>query len=69
MAGQKVVVHHIENHRISYALVWRNAHNRPGHFYAPWPGHPSEQDFISFYGFHETLFQSELTVLSIYKHQ
>ena len=59
----------IENHRISYALVWRNAHNRPGHFYAPWPGHPSEQDFISFYGFHETLFQSELTVLSIYKHR
>jgi len=59
----------IENHRISYALVWRNAHNRPGHFYAPWPGHPSEQDFISFYSFHETLFQSELTALSIYKHQ
>ncbi len=59
----------IENHRISYALVWRNAHNRPGHFYAPWPGHPSEQDFISFYSFRETLFQSELTALSIFKHQ
>ena len=58
-----------ENHRISYALVWRNAHNRPGHYYAPWPGQVSEQDFISFYSFKETLFQSELTALSIYKQE
>ncbi len=59
----------IENHRISYALVWRNAHNRPGHFYAPYPGQVSGQDFISFYGFRETLFQSEVTALSIYKQE
>ena len=59
----------MENHRISYALVWRNAHNRPGHYYAPWPGQVSEQDFISFYSFKETLFQSELTALSIYKQE
>ncbi len=59
----------IENHRISYALVWRNAHNLPGHFYAPYPGQLSEQDFISFYNLGETLFQSELTALSIYKQE
>lgn len=59
----------MENHRISYALVWRNAHNRPGHFYAPHPGQVSGQDFISFYGFRETLFQSEVTALSIYKQE
>ena len=59
----------MENHRISYALVWRNAHNRPGHFYAPWPGQVSELDFITFHSLKETLFQSELTALSIYKQE
>jgi len=59
----------IENHRISYALVWRNAHNRPGHYYAPYPGQVSEQDFVSFFSFDETLFQSEVTALSIYKQE
>ena len=59
----------MRDHRISYALVWRNAHNKPGHFYAPWPGQVSEQDFISFYNLSETLFQSELTVLSIYNQE
>ena len=59
----------IENYRISYALVWRNAHNRPGHFYAPYQGQVSEQDFVSFFSFDETLFQSEVTALSIYKQE
>jgi mannan endo-1,4-beta-mannosidase len=57
----------IRDHRISYALVWRNAHNKPGHFYAPYPGQISEQDFINFYNLPETLFQSEVTALSLYK--
>jgi hypothetical protein len=59
----------IKEHRISYALVWRNAHNRPGHFYAPWPGQVSEQDFISFYNLPETLFQSDITAFGIYKQE
>jgi beta-mannanase len=59
----------MRDHRISYALVWRNAHNKPGHFYAPWPGQVSEQDFISFYNLSETIFQSEVTGLSIYKQE
>ena len=57
----------VKNHKISYLLVWRNAHNKPGHFYAPWPGHLSEKDFIDFYNMPETLFQKELTELGIYK--
>jgi len=57
----------IRDHRISYALVWRNAHNKPGHFYAPWPGQVSEKDFIDFYNMPETLFQKELTEMEIYK--
>jgi mannan endo-1,4-beta-mannosidase len=31
---------------IAYVLVWRNAHNN--HFYAPFPGHKSADDFILF---------------------
>lgn len=32
--------------RIAYVLLWRNAHSK--HFYVPYPGHPSEKDFIEF---------------------
>lgn len=59
----------IRDHRISYALVWRNAHNKPGHFYAPYPGHVSEQDFVTFCNLPETLFQSDVTALGIYKQE
>ena len=37
--------------RIAYLLVWRNANratDRPGHFYAPYPGHPAVEDFTTF---------------------
>lgn len=37
-----------EGFPIAYLLVWRNTDERPyglKHFYAPWPGGPSEQDF------------------------
>lgn len=38
----------IEGVPIAYLLVWRNTDEMPRgmtHFYAPWPGGPSEQDF------------------------
>ncbi len=57
----------VKNHKISYLLVWRNAHNKPGHFYAPWPGHLSEKDFIDFHNLPETLFQNDLTEMGLYK--
>ena len=59
----------IKDHRISYALVWRNAHNRPGHFYAPHPDHVSAADFISFRNLPETLFQKDITALDIYNRE
>ncbi len=31
-----------------YVLFWRNAFNRPSHFYVPYPGHPAEADFKKF---------------------
>lgn len=33
---------------ISYVLTWRNAHDKPGHFYAPWKGFEHADDFRAF---------------------
>jgi len=35
-------------YRFSYVLFWRNAVNRPDHFYVPYPGHPAADDFKKF---------------------
>ena len=53
----------LERHPISYVLVWRNAHNRPDHFFAPYPGQQSSSDFIRFYNDKRTLFLSDLNGL------
>jgi hypothetical protein len=57
----------VKDHKISYVLVWRNAHNKPGHFYAPFPGHVSEKDFVDFYNLPGTLFQKNVTEMGLYK--
>jgi len=49
--------------RIAYVLTWRNANestNHPGHFYAPYPGHPSAADFVRFRASERILFESDL---------
>lgn len=38
----------LKRNPVSYVVVWRNAHDKPGHFYGPWPGHPSADDFRQF---------------------
>ncbi len=53
----------LSRHPISYVLVWRNAHNRANHFYAPYPGQLSASDFIQFYNNTETLFLKDLNGL------
>jgi beta-mannanase len=40
----------IEPFNISYVLLWRNAFDKPNHFYAPYPGHTSADDFKKFTG-------------------
>ncbi len=50
----------IGKYPISYVLVWRNAHNKSGHFYAPYPGHASEADFKAFYNDRRTLFAGDM---------
>jgi len=47
----------------SWILFWRNG--RPDHYYAPYPGHPSAEDFIKFKEDSLTLFLSDLQ--GIYK--
>ena len=45
---------------ISYCQTWRNAHDKPGHFYAPYPGHDSAPEFVKFYEDPKTLFANDL---------
>ncbi len=41
-----------ENLKLAYVLVWRNDTQSPTHYYAPFPGHTSEANFIKFYKIH-----------------
>ena len=50
----------LAKHAVSYVLVWRNAHNIPTHFYAPFPGQQSADDFVAFYNDPRTLFARDL---------
>jgi mannan endo-1,4-beta-mannosidase len=48
---------------IAWVLVWRNANatrDRAGHFFAPYPGHPSAPDFARFRNDSLILFADEL---------
>jgi len=44
--------------RIAYILVWRNA--RTNHYYVPYPGHPSEQNFRDFANDPNILLENDL---------
>lgn len=54
----------VASYPVSYVLVWRNARERPGHFYAPYPGHASAADFVQFYEDPRTLFARDMKELS-----
>ena len=38
----------IQDFPIAYVLTWRNANDKPGHFYAPWKGFEHADDFKAF---------------------
>lgn len=46
----------LSKHKVAYVAVWRNAWNKEGHYYAPYPGHPSADDFKAFADDPRTLF-------------
>ena len=50
----------IKDYPISYVLFWRNAHDKPNHFYAPFAGQASEADFKEFEKIDRTLFLNDI---------
>jgi len=46
----------IEKFPVSYVLTWRNAHDQPKHFYAPWEGFEHAADFKAFSEKENTVF-------------
>lgn len=61
----EVLWKNIQAYPIVYALVWRNAYDRDDHYFAPYPGQDSAEDFVAFYKEPRTLFQQE--VKGLYK--
>ncbi|MEO6136897.1 MAG: glycosyl hydrolase, partial [Ginsengibacter sp.] len=58
------------NHKISYALAWRNAGlkaNGENEYYVPYKGQVSEKDFIRFYKKPNILFQKDATKEKLYQ--
>lgn len=53
----------LAKHPISYVLLWRNAHDRINHYFAPYPGQPSASDFVHFYNDRQTLFLQDVNGL------
>ncbi|HEX7585341.1 MAG TPA: glycosyl hydrolase [Prolixibacteraceae bacterium] len=50
----------IKDYPIAYVLFWRNAHDKPTHFYVPYPGQASEADFKTFEKIDRTLFLQDI---------
>lgn len=38
----------LDKYDAAYVVVWRDAHDKPEHYYVPYPGHPAEEDFRAF---------------------
>ncbi len=60
----KAILPVVNKYDLSYLLVWRNW--KDSHFFAPYPGQKSEDDFKDFYSHERTLFQREMPA-GIYK--
>lgn len=50
----------VKDTKISYVLVWRNAWDRPEHFYGPYPGQLSAENFKEFYKLPQTVFLKDI---------
>ena len=46
----------------AYVLVWRNAREKVTHYYAPYPGQTSAEDFVEFYNNPKTLFAADVNL-------
>ncbi len=50
----------IKDYPIAYVLFWRNAHDKPTHFFVPFAGQASEADFKAFAKIDRTLFLQDI---------
>jgi mannan endo-1,4-beta-mannosidase len=61
----------IGDHKISYVLVWRNKGYdewmKKMHYYVPYKGDKSEEDFVRFYKDDRTLFQNDVAKEDLYR--
>lgn len=60
----------LADHKIAWALAWRNAGQRPNgtaEFYVPYKGQQSAGDFRKFYAWEQILFQRDATKEKLYK--
>ena len=60
----------IGDHKISFVLVWRNhgrQQNGKMHYYAPYKGQVSANNFIDFYKLDRTLFEKDVAKENVYK--
>ena len=48
---------------LSYVMIWRNAYEVPRHYYCPFPGQRSMDDFVRFYNDPKTLFLHDVNAL------
>lgn len=53
----------MDKHPIAYVLVWRNAREKPNHYYAPYPEQVSAEDFVQFYKQPKSLFAKDIEKL------
>ena len=53
----------LNKYPIAYVLLWRNAHDKEGHFYMPYPGQQTVSDFVKFYNDKRTLFVKDVNAL------
>lgn len=69
----KVLLKAIGDNKISYVLVWRNhgynTYMKKMHYYAPYKGQTSEQDFIKFFNLDNTLFEKDAAAEKLYQHK
>lgn len=54
----------LAKHKLSYIMAWRNG--RADHYYVPYPGQLSADDFVKFYHDPLMIFQDRLTPLKVY---